>query len=151
MNDHEAIRIMAKLASYDKYHAAADRRKAEFLRHDYVYRQNMASRFFVFIGSLFAVIFYFMHRVVIDGLDMLNLREVEIDLLKAGIFIVLVQLLYSLLGLVLHSMDYNDAQERINEYARNMAELERHRAPGNAEYRKESRSKHYEPDDVEFD
>jgi len=134
MIDHESIRLMAKLASYDKYHAAPDRKKAVYLRHDYVYRQNMASRFFVLIGSLFVAVFYFMHRIMFGGLDILNINEMLDGVITMGIFIILVQLLYSLLGFVLHSMDYNDSQARIDEYVDNMAELANHRSPGNVEY-----------------
>ncbi|MCL2703964.1 MAG: hypothetical protein FWE91_10215 [Defluviitaleaceae bacterium] len=151
MVDRESIKIMSKLASYDKYYAAGDRKKAEYFRHDYVYRQNMATRFFTLIGSFIVVGFYFMHKILIDGLDVLNIRAIEIDLIMMGIFVILMQFLYSLLGFVLHSMDYNAAQQRIDEYAENMGELARHRSPGNVEYiTRERPYKDYEPDDDEY-
>ena len=121
--------LMAKLASYDKYHAAADKKKAEYFRHDYVYRQNMATRFFVLIGSVLASVIYFVHQVIINGLDLLDIDQVAVDLIRVGVFVLLMQMLYTLIGVVVHTKEYNEAQERINVYIDDMQALAKQRQP----------------------
>jgi len=142
MTEQDKIILMTKLATYDKYHARSDGRKSEFFRHDYVYRRNLAARFFTLLGSLVVVGFYFLHRMVIDHVDFADMPTVVRDLIVSGIFIVLVQLLYSLLGFVLHSREYNAATERIAEYMENMKAL--------SEMKKGSRYAYYESDDDEY-
>ena len=168
MANRETIITMAKLASYDKYYAGGDRKKAEFFRHDYIYRQNLTSRFFTLFGSMIVVAFYFMHRLTIDKLDILNISEVMLDVIKVIIFIIVVQLLYSLLGFLIYSRDYNSAQKRIAEYMENMNELARLKSAAPFDYndeqprvkgtdirkhgasRKERRYDYYEPDHDEY-
>lgn len=112
---------MAKLAAYDKYRSPNDKKMAEFFRHDYVYRRNMGTRFFTLLGSLIVIMFYFMHRIIIDHLDILDITgQVTTDLIKAGIFLILVQVLYTLLGYLRYTREYNEAQRRIGDYYENM-------------------------------
>ncbi|MDR1703244.1 MAG: hypothetical protein LBS19_00980 [Clostridiales bacterium] len=115
---------MTKLASYDKEHGEKDRKMAEFFRHDYVYRRNVTTRFFTLLGSLIVVLFYFMRRIIIEHLDILDLTgEVVDDLIKMSIFVVLMQVAYTLIGFWAHARDYNAAQGRINEYFEGLDEL----------------------------
>ncbi len=151
MTDKKRIILMTKLAAYDKEHAHRDRKKAEFFRHDYVYRQNVTTRFFTLIGSLIVAFFYFLHRIVINGMDILNLEETLTHALIMGIFIVLAQVFYTLIGFWRNSRDYNSAQDRINEYYKNLNllrdMLERERSADKVYAKiKEDAAGRYEPD-----
>ncbi|MCL2407150.1 MAG: hypothetical protein FWC95_04405 [Defluviitaleaceae bacterium] len=122
-NHEERIKTMAKLAVYDKYHASQDKKKAEFFQRDYVYRRNVVSRFLTLVGSLIAAVLYMTHRVVVGGLDILDIGAMTVDLVGIVIFIIIMQLLYTLLGSLLYSDEYNKAGERIQEYIKNMKKL----------------------------
>jgi hypothetical protein len=146
---------MSKLAAYDKEYAAKDRKKAEFFRHDYVYRRNVATRFFTLLGSFIIIIFYFMHRIIIDGLDVLDLTgEMPNDLIRMGILVILMQVAYTLIGFWAHARDYNAAQERINEYTENMYKLSQMldaaaEMDGRGRAREDAAGR-YEPDDAYY-
>ena len=151
-HDRQKIILMSKLASYDKYHAKGDRRKTEFFRHDYVYRQNLTARFYTLIGSIIVVLFYFLHRMVIDHLDFLDIESLITDLIISAAFIILVQLLYSLLGFVIHSRDYNASADRIEEYTENMKALAKLDSlnPKKMNKSEEGSYGYYEPNDDEY-
>lgn len=126
MFDRQKIIIMSKLAVYDKNYAREDRKKAEYFRHDYVYRQNLGTRFYVFIGSVIVILFYLVHKIVIDSLDILYITDdTALVLIGSGIFMLLVQFFYSMMGMLFHSREYNDAQQRISEYFENLNKLEK--------------------------
>jgi magnesium-transporting ATPase (P-type) len=156
--EEKSIILMAKLASYEKEHGEKDRKMAEFFRHDYVYRRNVATRFFTLLGSFIVALFYFMRRIIIERLDILDLTgEVVNDLIKTAIFIVLMQVAYTLIGFWAHAREYNAAQGRINEYFENIDTLSRMKEMNEAKNTKskadargragEVAARRYEPDD----
>ena len=126
MIDKQKVIIMSKLAAYDKYHAHKDRKKAEYFRHDYVYKRNIGVRFTALIGSLIVILFYFAHRIIIEKIDVFDITgEIMTDIIKAIVFIIAVQFIYSMIGFLIFSKEYNDSQDRINDYFDNLNRLQR--------------------------
>ncbi|MDR0957691.1 MAG: hypothetical protein LBM16_00550, partial [Clostridiales bacterium] len=68
--DENKIKIMAKLAVYDKRTSENDLKKTSHFRHDYVYKRNSSIRLGVFIGTLIIAVFYALHLATINELDL---------------------------------------------------------------------------------
>ncbi len=106
---------MSKLAVYDKHDSIKDFRKNNYFRHDYVYKMNMSLRFFVLIGAVIIALFYLLHKLAINNIDIFEIDiqgEIKVVLIIAAILLVL----YTILGTIKFNLDYEHTMKRIKRY-----------------------------------
>jgi len=123
MYDSRKVILMTKLALCDKENTAEDIHTDNFFRHDYIYRQNMWLRLFVLIGSFVLIAFRILHMLAIEKIDLFKL-DFQAELINAGIFILVLQILYTVIGTILYTIAYERAQKRMQQYFALMDELE---------------------------
>ncbi|MCL2673901.1 MAG: hypothetical protein FWE92_01055 [Defluviitaleaceae bacterium] len=114
MNE-ERIIIMSKLAVYDKNFGEKDRLANRFFRTDYVYRKNMWTRFYVFIGCLFLVCVYALRVFIVDGQDIFAF-DYRGELIRIGIYVLAVLVVYTLISTKIYISEFNRAQRRFGNY-----------------------------------
>jgi len=137
MYDRERIIIMSKLAVYDRDHRD-DYKKEQYFRHDYNYKQNTWTRIYVFIGALILVVFYFLHKTAMSGTEFFALDLVS-ELIGAGIFMVVVQVIYTGIGTIINITEYEKAQNRLVKRRKLERALYRRNASGSSESRRRER------------
>ena len=124
MVDKEKIILMSKLAVYDKNHEERDSKILSYFRNDYIYRQNIWVRFGVFIGCFIVILFYAMHKIVISGADTIFEFDYKAELIRIGIFVVIVMAIYSCIGTALYLRDYQKALNRSRKYFNDLDDLD---------------------------
>ena len=115
MIDKDKIKIMTRMAVYDERHGEADRRINEYFRHDYVYRKNSWTRFYVFLGGCMLLSLYWLQKWAEEGIDIFTL-DYKRELLDAGVFLGILMLIYTLISSQLGLLEYNRAQKRLEKY-----------------------------------
>ena len=149
--DKEKIIIMAKMAAYDKRDFSRDARANQYFRHDFIYKKNMSIRFGIGIGCIILVLFYALHLLVVQGVDIFAL-DFQTEGIRIAIFIIIVMIGYSFLGMVIFTREFIISSRRINKYFALMNQLngsedkaERTKLPS-----KKKISKSIEEEDDEF-
>ncbi|MDR1687362.1 MAG: hypothetical protein LBS21_01965 [Clostridiales bacterium] len=122
MIDKEKIILMTQLAVYDKHGAEADRRINDYFLHDFIYKNNMWTRFSVILGSIILYFFYMLHRIFNEGLDIMTLDYIA-ELKKMGLFILVIAAVYTVIGSIKSSYDYRQSQKKISEYSKRLSVL----------------------------
>jgi len=114
MNE-ERIIIMSKLAVYDKNFGESDRLVNKFFRTDYVYRKNMWTRFYVFVGCLLLVCVYALRVFIVDSYDIFNF-DYRGELIRIGILTLVMLAVYTLISTKIYVSEFNRAQRRFGNY-----------------------------------
>ena len=127
MQDPRQIITMTKLAIYDKENADEDINIDRFFRHDYIYRQNMWLRLYVLVGCLIVIGFRVLHMLAVEQINLFEL-DLRAQLIKATMFILVVEGIYSLIGTIRHTILYERSQKRMKKYFALVTELEALRA-----------------------
>ena len=115
MVDPKRIILMTKFAVYDKRYGVKDRRINQFFMGDYVYYKNSGTRLSVLLGSVIALFFYWMHRIVIDGIDIFEL-DFRDAIIRSLLFIGAAMVVYTVIGTKKAVSEYRDAMARIDNY-----------------------------------
>ena len=123
MIDPQKIITMTKLAIYDKEGAEQDLNADRFFRHDFIYRRNMWLRLYVVVGSLIVIGFRILHMVAVDQVDLFSLNFQE-ELINAALFILILQVAYSIIGTVQYTVEYEKSQKRMRAYFALMDKLD---------------------------
>ena len=108
------IITMAKLSVYEKRYGQSDRKILEYFRHDYVYKKNTWTRFYVILGSIFLIAMYWMKAVFVDGTDIF-LTNIEKTVSQTILFIAAVSVFYTLIGTVAAIREYSIAEKRVKK------------------------------------
>jgi hypothetical protein len=122
MIDKDKVILMTQLAVYDKHGAEKDRKINDYFLHDFIYKNNMWTRFSVIAGSIILYFFYMLHRIFNQGLDIMTLDYIG-ELKKMGVFILAVALVYTVLGSIKSAYDYRKSQNMIKQYTKRLALL----------------------------
>jgi len=138
----QRILLMTKLALYDKNEGKADRAANEFFRHDYIYKKNMATRFFTGTGATILAGLYWIRMIFIDGADIF-VMDVEGSIRVSVLFVAAVISVYSVIGVIQGTRQYFLVQKRLRNYAATVYQLERvnERARRRAEQKKAEQAK----------
>lgn len=123
MHDKEKIRIMSKMAVYDKRGFDKDAKANQYFRHDYIYKRNMSMRFFLGFGCLILIFFYALHLLAIEDVDIFTL-DFGSEALTVLIFALAVMVAYSFIGTIVFTREFLRSQKRIAEYFSLMKQLE---------------------------
>jgi hypothetical protein len=124
MYDEKKILIMTKLALYDKRHGEQDRKCNEFFRHDYIYKKNMWTRLCSALGAVAILAIYWANKLLVVKVDILEVNFKQ-EALNAGIFIIAIMAVYTLIGTASAARQYAQVQERLKAYFNMLAALDR--------------------------
>ena len=116
---------MAKFAIYDKRYGMRDKKINQFFLNDYIYYKNAWTRFFVFIGCMVALFFYWLHKIVIDQIDIFAI-DYRLALVQNLTFVGAVMFLYTLVSTKKAASSYRDAMRRQNNYFMLLNKLDKH-------------------------
>ena len=116
---------MSKLATYDKHLGRSDKIQDEYYRGDYIYKKNLWTRFFAFLGAMILLGLYYSHRIFVLDADIFQLDYMQ-ELINVGIFLVLILGVYSIIGTVIATIEYYLSQKRLNQYFALIRKLDNH-------------------------
>ncbi len=125
MIDKDKIIKMTKLAIYDKNIGEKDKKKMTYFCNDYVYRQNVGVRFGAFVGCMIVILFYVMHKIVIENADIITGIDYNAELIGISMFVIIVLVVYSVIGTIVHTADFQKANKRIKKYLKTIDELDK--------------------------
>jgi len=120
---NEKIRIMSKMAVYDKRGFQRDSKANHYFRSDFIYKKNMQMRFFLGVGCAILILFYIMHLMGAEDADIFAL-DFQSAAIRVLIFVLIVMVAYSFLGTIIYTREFIISQRRISEYFGLMTELE---------------------------
>jgi hypothetical protein len=114
---------MAKMAVYDKHTGKDDWKDDVYFRQDYIYSNNMRTRFYVFFGCVILTAFYLLHRAAFHEIDVFSI-DYRAEITLVVIFFAAVLVFYTVAGTILYTARYVKMQRRIENYLAMMDELE---------------------------
>lgn len=124
MADPRRIIIMSQLAVYDKGHGPADKKADRLFRRDYIYRQNMWTRFYASIVILIGLICYWVYRYFTTDMDLFDL-DLEPMLWQAAFILGVTLLFFTVISTIKATADYQNAQRRLKRYYKWLDYLDR--------------------------
>ncbi len=127
--DEKRVALMTKLALYDQREGRQDRAKLEYFRHDYIYHRNMWTRFYVILGMAVIFVFYLLHRMTYQGIDIMSL-DYGAEAIRLGVALLIVLGAYTIIGVIRGSVEYEKALARMNVYGEYLDELNELRSGG---------------------
>ena len=123
MYDKDKIRIMSKMAVYDKRDFDRDAKAGQYFRHDFIYKKNMQMRFFLGIGCVILMFFYVMYLLAIEGADLFAM-DFQAEAVRLLFFTILLMVGYSLIGTIIYTREFLISERRINAYFALMRKLD---------------------------
>ncbi|MDR2182558.1 MAG: hypothetical protein LBE55_00115 [Clostridiales bacterium] len=123
MYDKDKIRIMSKMAVYDKRDFERDAKAGQYFRHDFIYKRNMQMRFFLGIGCVILLFFYIMHLLAIEGADLFTV-DFQAEAIRLLFYIIVLMTVYSLIGTIIYTREFLRSEKRINAYFTLMRKLD---------------------------
>ena len=122
--NEDKIKIMAKLAVYDKKYGESDRKANGLYYRDYVYRKNFFLRFFALIGTLMPVGLYLIMLLMNDTLDLLTFDYMGV-LINVFLIIAAVMIFYTFIGTQIATQEYKEIKVRLKSYFGMLKELDK--------------------------
>ncbi len=124
MLDKNRIRLMAKMAAYEKEHAAEDIRISSYYRKDYTGMHTLATVLWVTFGYVVAAAFFAL--CILDTLlaDLTFGKLVLIVSAALGGYLVLL-VVYCVYAAMYYKAKHNDAKQRVKKYYRDLSRLEK--------------------------
>ena len=123
MYDKDKIRIMSKMAIYDKRDFDKDAKAGQYFRHDFIYKKNMRMRFFLGIGCVILLFFYVMYLLAIEGADIFAM-DFQAEAIRLLFFAILLMIGYSFIGTIIYTREFLISERRINAYFALMRKLD---------------------------
>ena len=123
MLDKERIRLMVRMASYEKTNAKQDQKISSYYKKDYISLNTLITILWITIG--YAII---VGLAAICGMDILfeNLTIIRM-LILGGLVIVgyiIVLVIYGVCASSYYKLKHNRAKQRVKRYYRDMSKLE---------------------------
>lgn len=119
----ERIKVMSKLAIYDKHFGEDDKKANDLYYRDYVYRKNFNYRMSFFIAYVMAVSFYVLITFLDPGIDLYNFDFLNfVTEIAIGAAVVLFAATF--IGSIVASGDYKKIKYRLKGYFTLMSLLE---------------------------
>lgn len=123
MLDKKRIRLMVRMASYEKTNAKQDQKISSYYKKDYISLNTLITILWITIG--YAII---VGLAAICGMDILfeNLTIIRM-LILGGLVIVgyiIVLVIYGVCASSYYKLKHNRAKQRVKRYYRDMSELE---------------------------
>lgn len=123
--DQKKIILMTKLALEEKKWLKEDEKITSYFLEDYLYVNNFKTRILVLIMTgmlVFGIIFFRLQNG--DPLPITTRQVVSQYVIPYGAVILAITFIYSLLSSRVYKKKYKQAQKRMNEYRKDLRELE---------------------------
>ena len=115
---------MSQLALYDKGQGQIDKRADRLFQRDYIYKQNMWTRFYASVMVIIGLICYWTYRYFTTEMDLFDLDLGP--MMTQAVFVLGVTLLFfTVIGTIKATADYQGAQGRLRRYYKLLAYLDR--------------------------
>jgi len=121
--DKEKIRIMSKMAVYDKRDFERDSKAGQYFRHDFIYKRNMQMRFFLGIGCVILLVFYILHLLAIEGADLFAV-DFQAEAVRLLFYLLVLMIAYSFIGTIIYTREFLISERRIKAYFALMRKLD---------------------------
>lgn len=124
MLDQEKVKLMIKLAIYEKNNGKEDMKKMEFFKSDYISFNNFKMQTSVTLALLFIFGIEF-SKIIIDNIaniTELNFVALGVKYLSIWIFFMVV---YTIISTVYNRIEYSRSKNRIDEYEKMLKNLEK--------------------------
>ncbi|NLK22178.1 MAG: hypothetical protein GX308_08950 [Epulopiscium sp.] len=141
MIEEEKIKLMSKLAVYEKSYGTSDEKINKYYKSDYVYIQNWWSRISAVVGGILLIGLMLFHKIVAQEINVFDI-DYRVYGTWIGIFMVILIVFYSLLSTYVYGKRYENAQGRINNYLQMLRQLDEYK-PSNQQ--EEVKEEAYEP------
>jgi hypothetical protein len=115
---------MSQLAVYDKGQGRADKKIDRLFRRDFIYRQNMWSRFYAAFVVGIGLICIWVYRFFTTDMDLFDL-DLEPMMMEAVLALGVALLIVTVIGTIKGTADYQSAQGRLRRYYKLLAHLDR--------------------------
>lgn len=115
MLQNNKVRLMTRLAIYDKKYGTVDRKKSDFFRWDFIYFNNFKIRAGVLCGCLILVFFYALKLFTIDQVDFMAL-DIKAEATKVVIAVFAILAFYTLIGTIIGFKEYSTSRNRLDTY-----------------------------------
>lgn len=111
------------MAIYDKLHGDEDYLVYSYFRRDFIYRENMRTRFCVALGGLLLLGIYYAAQIFLFGQNIfeMNYNQIFYD---SVLFLVALMAFYTTIGTIKGAMQYYKTQKRIDAYLDYMQRLD---------------------------
>jgi hypothetical protein len=134
--DKEKIRLMSKLAIYEKNYGTIDEKINGYYKSDYVYLQNWWARISAAIAGFIIVGMFLLYKIFIEKVDIFDL-DYKLYGIRIGIFILILIVFYSFLSSYVYNKRYEESQKRIKNYLEMLKQLDEHKSLEQEEVYKE--------------
>ncbi|HHW66201.1 MAG: hypothetical protein PWP07_606 [Epulopiscium sp.] len=123
MIDEEKIKLMSKLAIYEKNHGNLDGKINGYFKSDYVYIQNWWTRLSVTIAGFLIIGLILFYKIFVEKVDLFSIDYKAYGMWLGGIIVVLL-VVYSVLSSYVHEKRYKASEKRIRKYLQMLRQLE---------------------------
>jgi len=127
LQSYKNIRTMTKLASYDKKYGKNDREITSHYRHSYVYRKNLNVRIGLLLAMAIMIAIKYLYNMMLHEdtfFSMFSLQYIASDAIK----IIAVLVIYTIVCSIKFGKEYDDAQDRLEEYEEHLENFCRNEA-----------------------
>ncbi len=121
--DTRKIILMSQLALYEKKYGKDDLKKTTFYRHDYVYLKSMWARFYAVLAGIILITIYCVILLSTIGLND-TIEYIQANYKNFAYFLIGIFLLYTVIGKVVYSKEYEKSTRRLESYARLLRKLD---------------------------
>lgn len=121
--DEEKIKLMSKLAIYEKNYGNIDGKINGYFKSDYVYIQNWWTRLSVTIAGFFIIGLILFYKIFVEKVDIFSINYKVYGIWLGSIIVVLL-IVYSMLSSYVHEKRYKASEERIRKYLQMLRQLE---------------------------
>jgi len=135
--DKEKIKLMSKLAIYEKNYGSIDEKMNGYYKSDYVYFQNWWARISAVIAGFFIVGLFFLQKIFIEKIGIFDLNYKEYGI-RIAAFILILMAVYSFISSYVNGKKYDESQERIKQYMEMLKQLDEHKSLKQEEVYKEN-------------
>lgn len=123
MIDEEKIKLMSKLAIYEKNYGTVDGKINGYYKSDYVYIKNWWTRISVTIAGFLIVGLILFYKIFVEKLDVFNINYKTYSVWLGSIIIGLL-IFYSILSSYVYEKRYRDSEKRISNYLQMLKQLD---------------------------
>lgn len=123
MIDKKKIRLMTKLAVYDKKYGEKDKRISEKFKWDYIYIKNFWTRLGVLASFVILTFFYIFNKILVEQTNFINI-DYRGEASKIIVVLALALAGYTVLNSYIASKEYKNALRRIERYYKLIDKLE---------------------------
>ncbi|MBC7958938.1 MAG: hypothetical protein H7X94_03640 [Vallitaleaceae bacterium] len=124
MLDHEKVKLMTRLAIYEKNVGKDDLKKMDFFKPDYISFNNFKMQFSVTVALIFIFGIEF-SKIVIDNIvDITDYNFVALGVKYLTIWVGLM-VVYTIISTISIRLEYSKSKRRIDEYEKMLKNLEK--------------------------